>query len=165
MDELLDLVNENNEIIGEVWKSKANNDPKLIHREILVYLFDKENRLLMQQRSFKKKVYPGVWAETASGHVGKGEDPEAAAHRELIEEMGFDTELKFFIKRILRYPNETHISYCYKGIYKGEKIEFQKEEVEQTRFTTKDELDGIYPDKDKIIEEETEWIKEIWGMN
>ncbi|MBI2464519.1 NUDIX domain-containing protein [Candidatus Shapirobacteria bacterium] len=164
MDELLDLVNEKDEVIGEVLKSKANSDPKLIHREILVYIFDDENRMLMQQRSFNKKVYPGVWAESCAGHVGKGEDPENAAHRELVEELGFDTKLFFFVKRILRYSNETHISYCYLGVYSGQEIKFQKEEVEGVRFTREDEVDGLYLEKDKIIVEEIGWMKKVWNI-
>lgn len=164
MDELLDLVNENDEVIGEVWKSQANSDPKFIHREILVYIFDNKNRLLMQQRSFNKKVYPGVWAESSAGHINKGEDPEIAAHRELTEELGFDTDLKFFEKRILHYSNETHISYCYLGKYNEEKIIIQKEEVENVKFVEIDEIDTLYKNKDKIIDEEVEWMKKVWGM-
>lgn len=164
MDELLDLVSENDEVIGEVWKSKANSDPKLIHREILIYIFDNKNRLLMQQRSFNKKVYPGVWAESSAGHVDKGEDPEIAAHRELKEELGFDTDLTFFEKRTLHYSNETHISYCYLGKYNGEKITIQKEEVENVKFVKKEEIDSLYKIKDKIIDEEIEWIKKVWEI-
>ena len=154
MDELLDLVNENDEVIGEVWKSKANSDPKFIHREISVYIFDKDDRLLMGQRSFAKKVYPGVWSESAAGHVGKGEDPEIAAHRELQEEMGFDTELKFLKKVISKYPNETHFTYCYAGSYSNEKIVFQKEEIETIRFTDRNKYDDLYTNPDKYIKEE-----------
>ena len=60
MAEILDLVNENDEVVGEIEKEIANSDPNLIHREISVYVFDNENRLLMGQRSLKKKVYRGM---------------------------------------------------------------------------------------------------------
>jgi len=163
MDELLDLVNENDEIIGEVWKSEANSNPKLIHREISVYIFDKNNRMLMGQRSFSKKVYPGVWAESAAGHVGKGEDPATAANRELKEEMGFETDLSFLKKVLILFPNETHFTYCYIGKYKEEKIEFQKNEIENIRFTSKDEYDGLYSNPDKYIKEGMDFVKEIWN--
>jgi len=163
MDELLDLVNGNDEVIGEVWKSKANSDPKLVHREVSVYVFDKEDRLLMGQRSFTKKVYPGVWAESAAGHVGKNEEPETAAHRELNEEMGFDTELKFLKKVISRYPNETHFTYCYVGSYEGEKIKIQKEEIENVRFTKRSEYNQLYPNPDKYIKEGMDFVIDIWN--
>ena len=158
----MDLVNEKDEVIGEVERNVANSDPKYIHREVIVYIFDNENRLLMQQRSFKKKVYPGIWAESASGHIDKGESPEDAAHRELKEEMGFDTNLEFIKKRLLCFANETHFTYCYVGKYNGETIKFQTEEIEQIRFTKKEELDGLYSNIDKITENEIEWMKSIW---
>jgi isopentenyl-diphosphate delta-isomerase type 1 len=162
MDELLDLVNENDEVVGEVLKSKANSDPKLIHREVVVYIFDEKLRFLVQQRSWNKKVYPGIWAESAAGHVGKGEDIEVAAHRELQEEMGFDVPLKFIQKRLNKFENETHFSYCYLGKYTGEKISFQKEEIEQVKFVTEEEFSALYPERDKVIDEAISWIKEIW---
>lgn len=164
MEEILDLVNEKDEVIGEVLKSKANSDPKLIHREVMVYIFDEKYRFLVQQRSWNKKVYPGIWAESAAGHIGKGEIPEAAAHRELKEEMGFDVPLKFIQKRLNKFKNETHFSYCYIGRYKNEKINFQKEEVEQVKFVTKEEFDDLYPERDEVIEEAIVWIGEVWKM-
>ena len=165
MDELLDLVNEKDEIIGEVDKDVANADPKLIHREISVYVFDDQNRLLMGQRSLKKKVYPGVWGESAAGHVDKGELPEVAAHRELQEEMGFDTELKFLKKSLTSFPNETHFTYYYVGKYKGQKISYQTEEIEQVRFTSREEFDGLYINPDKAIKEGIRIVKGIWDSN
>ncbi len=138
MDEVLDLVNENDEIIGEVLKSKANADPKLLHREVGVFLHDKNGRVLLQQRSSTKKAEPGIWAIVA-GHVTKGEDPAKAAHRELLEEMGFDTELTFVRKVKINRPKETHFSYLYVGLYSGEKLVLEKEEVEDARLFTKKE--------------------------
>ena len=37
-DELLDLVNEDDEVIGTVWKSKAHKDPSKIHREVAIVI-------------------------------------------------------------------------------------------------------------------------------
>jgi isopentenyl-diphosphate delta-isomerase len=163
VDEILDLVNEKDEVIGEVEKDIANDDLKLFHREILVYIFDDHNRMLAQQRSFKKKVYPGSWAETCAGHIGRGEDPEVAAHRELFEEFGFDVKLKFIAKRLIEYPNETHFAYCFTGRYDGSKITFQKEEIEQIKFVIKDEFEKLFKEKnDKTIEKENAWIKKVW---
>jgi len=163
MDELLDLVNENDEVIGEVWKSEANSNPKLIHREILIYVFDDQNRMLMQQRSFNKKVYPGQWAETCAGHIGKGEDPEKAAYRELFEELGLKIKLKFIKKRLINQKNETHFAFCYVGRYDGSKIIIDKNEVEQAKFVAKDKFEELFrAGGDEFIEGEIEWMKEIW---
>jgi isopentenyl-diphosphate Delta-isomerase len=138
-DEILDLVDESDQIIGEIAKREANNNPALLHREVRILIFDSNNRVLIQQRSFKKKVYPGYWALTA-GHVPKGMDPEAAAHMEIKEELGFDTAMKFILKRKITDFKETHFAYCYLAKYAGETIIIEPDEVEQVEFFSKAEF-------------------------
>ena len=143
-DELLDLVNEKDEIIGEVWKSEANQNPKLIHREVAVIIHNNTGKVLFQKRSKLKKVNPGIWAKTTAGHVGKDENPLNAAHRELIEEMGFDTKLIFFEKTLAKPKNETHFTYWYVGKFpKKAKIKLQKEEVDSAKFLSPNELQKL----------------------
>ena len=93
-DELLDLVNEKDEIIGEVWKSEAHKNPSKIHREVVIAVFNKKGDVLLQKRSINKEYHPGRWAITA-GHVGKGEVPGDAAKRELFEELGWKKNITF----------------------------------------------------------------------
>jgi isopentenyl-diphosphate delta-isomerase type 1 len=163
VDELLDLVNERDEVIGEVWKSEANSNPKLIHREIAILIQDKKNRLLLQQRSKNKMIQPGYWAVSCAGHVGKGENPEAAAYRELREELGIETELKFKNKILDRPHNETKFYYCYNGEYNNENFILQKEEVEKAKFFSKKEYLELEKNE-KVTEKSIEWIREYWGI-
>ncbi|MEK7611331.1 MAG: NUDIX domain-containing protein [Patescibacteria group bacterium] len=86
-DELLDLVDENDQIIGTVLKSEAHHNPKLIHREVAVLLYTRDNHLLLQKRSLLKKVHPGQWAETCAGHIAKGELPLTAARKSFWRKM------------------------------------------------------------------------------
>jgi 8-oxo-dGTP pyrophosphatase MutT (NUDIX family) len=53
----------------------------------LVLLVDAHGRLLMQHRSDDAPVAPNLWG-LPGGHVEPGEEPLAAAHRELLEETG-----------------------------------------------------------------------------
>lgn len=133
-DEILDLVDENDRIIGEVRRDKANVNPALTHREVWMLIYGEKNRLLFQQRSKKKKFRPGFWAESCAGHVPKGEEPDKVAHNELREELGFDTELTFVEKIKDRRPTETRFVYFYIGPYRGEKIMLNPHEVEQVGF-------------------------------
>jgi isopentenyldiphosphate isomerase len=113
-DELIDLVDECDRVVGTVRKGEANLDPGLRHREVAV-LIHRDDRLLWQQRSWAKTVMPGVWDVACAGHVGAGASPEQTAHRELSEELGFDTRLVFVQRRLVQLPNETHFAYVYWG--------------------------------------------------
>lgn len=116
-DELLDLVDENDQIIGTVWKREAHQNPKLIHREISVTLFNNQGEVLLQQRSLQKKNNPGSWQTSCAGHVKSGETPLQAAEREVREEiMRSPVELTFFQKRYKQHENkEARFFYVYYG--------------------------------------------------
>ena len=50
-------------------------------------------RILLQQRSKRDLWQPGLWTISSTGHVKTGESYEAAAGRELGEELGIQGEL------------------------------------------------------------------------
>lgn len=60
---------------------------QLPHRSVLIILLDRQGRAYLQRRSPEKRLYPGRWDVSASGHVKAGESREAAALRELREEL------------------------------------------------------------------------------
>ena len=94
--------------------------------------------VLIQQRSRKKKVNAGMWSVSCAGHVPKETSPMDAAHMELKEELGFDTELAFVDKHLDKKPTETRIVYWYEGKYEGNDIVIEPEEVEGIRWVPKD---------------------------
>ena len=50
-DELIDQVDENDEIIGSIFKSQAHQNPSLIHREVAIVVFNKKGEVLLQQKN------------------------------------------------------------------------------------------------------------------
>jgi len=56
-----------------------------------VILVDRRGRLLLQLRDGDTRIDPHRWC-LPGGHVDPGEDPVAAAHRELLEETGLKVE-------------------------------------------------------------------------
>ncbi len=164
MDELLDLVNEKDEIVGEVWRSQTINHPELIFREVAVLINDNRNRLLLQRRSFNKKTYPGYWIISAGGHVSKGKNPEDEAHKELKEEMGFDVPLILDFKILMTYPGNRSFGYGYSGTYEGKEIKIQKEEVEEARFFTQEEFEELLK-TDLVEPTSAEWCRKFWKLN
>ena len=57
------------------------------HRFAGVVLVDREGRILLQERDEHPLIDPGKWG-LVGGHVDRGEELEAAAYRELVEETG-----------------------------------------------------------------------------
>lgn len=145
-EEIVYWVNNNNEVIGQIEKSVANADPNYIHREVEIIILNKEDKLLLQQRSKKKKVYPGVWTFT-QGHITFGDQPEESAHRELIEELGFDTHLIYAETALVSLPNEKFFVYRFFGMYNEEKIIFEPEEIEAVCFANLTELEALIGDR------------------
>ncbi len=103
-DELLDLVNEKDEVIGTVLRSVAMIDPAKIYRIVSVTIFNENDEVLIQKRGINKS-HPGKWENSASGHVLAGETPKDAAQRGLFEELGIKLDLKYYDKWFI--PGET----------------------------------------------------------
>jgi len=149
-DELLDLVNDNDEVIGTVLKSVAHQNPVLIHREIGIGIFTKSELVLLQRRSMKKKNGPGEWKISAAGHVEAGEDPKLACKREVKEELGLDVEPIFFEKRYVKRANlEARFVYIYYVVLDKE-IEptLYEEEVMDSCWVSIKKLDEFAKDND-----------------
>jgi isopentenyl-diphosphate delta-isomerase len=92
MTEQVILVDEHDREIGTDEKLAAHSVGKL-HRAISVFVFDERGQMLIQQRAVTKYHSGGLWSNTCCSHPRPEETSEAAAHRRLREEMGFDCPL------------------------------------------------------------------------
>ena len=86
-EELFDVVNEQDEVIGRLPRSEVHRRG-LLHRAVHVLVFNSRGEVFLQKRSWKKDRQPGVWDSSTSGHVDAGEDYDSTAVRELGEEIG-----------------------------------------------------------------------------
>jgi isopentenyl-diphosphate delta-isomerase type 1 len=86
-EEIFDIVNERDEVIGRLPRSVVHRDGHK-HRAVHALVFGTDGRIFLQKRSMTKDTFPGVWDSSASGHVDSGEDYDACAARELGEELG-----------------------------------------------------------------------------
>ncbi|MGD0410790.1 MAG: 16S rRNA (adenine(1518)-N(6)/adenine(1519)-N(6))-dimethyltransferase RsmA [Verrucomicrobiota bacterium] len=87
-DEVFDVVNDNDEVIGQLPRRIVHRDGHK-HRAVHVLVFDSRGRIFLQKRSRSKDTFPGAWDSSASGHLESGEDYAACAVRELREELGW----------------------------------------------------------------------------
>jgi len=71
----------------------------LIHRAVVVLVYDRDGKVFLQKRSPAKSRFPGRWDLSATGHVTAGEASEDAAVRELHEELGLRVPRLRFLAR------------------------------------------------------------------
>lgn len=132
-NELFDLVDENDRVIGTVRRGEAHRDKTLIHRSVGIAVFNSRGELFMQKRSAAKDMDPLTWTISCSGHVGSGQTYEEAAHRELGEELGIDLPLQAVGKYLIKAPEETEMSMLYRAASEGPFV-LQEEEIAEGMF-------------------------------
>ena len=93
MEEHVVLVDSNDKELGTEEKIAAHKAAKL-HRAFSIFVFNRDGKLLLQQRAAGKYHGAGLWSNTVCSHPRPGESIEAAAHRKLKQELGFDCALK-----------------------------------------------------------------------
>ena len=87
MDEIFDIVDENDRVIGQRPRREVHRDGHK-HRAVHVLVFNSRGEIFLQKRSMTKDTFPGSWDSSASGHLDSGEDYDACAIRETREEIG-----------------------------------------------------------------------------
>lgn len=102
-EEKVILVNEQDEQIGLMPKMEAH-EKALLHRAFSVFILNKNNEIMLQQRAAKKYHSPLLWTNTTCSHQREGESNIQAGTRRLKEEMGFTTELKELFSFIYKAP-------------------------------------------------------------
>lgn len=109
-DEIFDLIDADDRVVGRVRRGDAHRNPSLLHRSVQVLLFRSDAQLLLQHRSESKDLFPGYYSASASGHVDSGEDYATAASREMREELGVSLPLTYLGKRLVRSNMETEMT-------------------------------------------------------
>ena len=108
MDELLDILDEHGNPTGTTaLKSKAHK-LGLFHATIHVWLYTKDEKILLQKRAATKKVFPNLWDISVAGHIGAGEEILDAAIREVQEEIQLQLHKEDLIKIGIRKHQVKH---------------------------------------------------------
>jgi len=88
-DEHIVLVDEQNKVLGAMPKATVHGARTPLHRAFSAFIFRQDDkRLLLQQRSGKKRTWPLVWSNSCCGHPGLSESNVEAARRRLQAELG-----------------------------------------------------------------------------
>lgn len=89
-EEMLDLVNERDEVIGSMGRNEVYAKGLTNFRVINVFLKNNEGKLFIPRRQLTKRLFPGALDVSCGGHVSSGETYLEACTKELGEELNID---------------------------------------------------------------------------
>jgi isopentenyl-diphosphate Delta-isomerase len=84
--------------MGHIDKQSAHDAKGLLHRAFSLFIFNPDGKLLMQQRSADKRLWPNYWSNSCCSHPRRGENMRQATSRRLRDELNIDAELEFVYK-------------------------------------------------------------------
>ncbi len=91
-NELLDIVDENDVIIGRDTRENVHKKG-LLHREIHIWFITPKHEIIFQHRAKDKDTYPDLLDATVGGHVDLGLTYDEAAIKEMREETGIQVPI------------------------------------------------------------------------
>ncbi len=127
-EEIIDIVNENDEVIGTASRREAH-EKGLLHRVVHVVIENSKGEVLCLRRELNVEVRPGFISNCAE-HVAAGETYEKAASRATKEELGISAKA-IFSGKIILYDEKNHntITGCFNaksdGPFEIDRAEFQ----------------------------------------
>ncbi len=143
--DLLEIVNENDEVVGQALRREIHGDPTRIHRVAHVLVLNPRGELYLQKRSFLKDVQPGKWDTSVGGHLDPGEDYHSGALREMEEELGIRAvSVKFLYKYLHMNDYETEFVSTFSCLWEG-KIRTCRQEIEEGRYWSFAEIEAAPP--------------------
>lgn len=119
MSEILDVINENDEVIGQAERDEVHSKG-LLCRLVYVCFYTADGKVILQKRSASKKNDPGKLTTTVSGHAGSGQNYLDAAVRETSEETGIElTANSLNDLGVIRadYVQGDYLSYAMRGFF------------------------------------------------
>lgn len=132
---------------GTASLEEAHKGEGMLHRAFSVFVFSTEgDRLLLQQRSASKALFPLLWANTCCSHPQQDQEIVAAAAKRLEEEMGFSCPLHIRSSFVYQATdNDRGAEYEYDTILAGKvqadiAVRTREEEVAGWRWATLEEL-------------------------
>lgn len=161
--EQLILVDDHDREIGFKGKADCHTGGGVLHRAFSIFVFNRRNELLLQQRSPSKMLWPGYWSNTCCSHPRRGEVMADAVTRRLKQELGFTCPLAYLYK--FKYQAqfgpvgaEHELCSVYYGRYDGP-VDVNVTEIAAWRFVG---VDALERELAATPETFTPWFKMEW---
>jgi len=128
-------------VTGSAPRSRVRAE-NLPHAATAVLLRDDRDRVYVHRRTATKDIFPGMHDAFAGGVVAAGEQPEAAAARELTEELGVSApELAPLLRFWYRDAHTSYLAHVFEARY----VKFHSRRVAEPAWYRRRERRGIKP--------------------
>ena len=137
-EEIVAIVDESGTVQSSVPRSQLSNEHAW--QIISVWIENDKGKVLLQQRSWNKKLGPGLWTCAVEGTVTGNDDFDQTAYREVAEEIGLtDIPLTPTKKVFYKADHGSRLAqgYTAKCNWPVNKFQIQEEEVEQLSWVPK----------------------------
>lgn len=143
-NELFPLVDPEGNVIGSSTRRECHSGSKLLHPVVHLHVFSPDGSLLLQKRADNKNIQPGRWDTSVGGHVDYGETIAEALSREAAEELGLrDFKPAALKPYVFESAVERELVNPFIAVVDaGYPFEFQREEISEIAFWTRDEIIG-----------------------
>lgn len=137
--EMVEEVDRSGNVLRLVTRAQMRRE-NLRHRSVFIAVLSDDGDLLIHQRAEHKDLWPGWWDCAVGGVIAPGEEPEAAAHRELAEELGIDSAILQPLGSGA-YDDESAslLAWCYSIVHNGP-FQFADGEVQRAEWVKPDDL-------------------------
>lgn len=125
-----------------------------IHRAVMFFVFDDEERVLVNQRSESKELYPGYWSIAFGGHVHAGESYDNAVRREVKEETNLEAPARLITSFQKRTADERENVKVY-AVTADQPPSLFPDEIAQGQFMTLAEINEMLSRADFLPETPT----------
>ncbi|MFU8830974.1 MAG: isopentenyl-diphosphate Delta-isomerase [Wenzhouxiangella sp.] len=162
-ESLIRVDHDDNEV-GFITKADAHVGHGVLHRAFSIFIFDFHGRLLLQQRSADKPLWPMCWSNSCCSHPRRGETMETATQRRLREELGISPDLRFLYKFIYQadYGDkgaEHELCWVYIG-RSNQRVQTNQAEIASWRFASVEEVSSELQIRPELY---TPWFKLEWA--
>jgi isopentenyl-diphosphate delta-isomerase type 1 len=141
-EELFDVVDDDDRVVGCASRRQCHGNPALIHRAVHVLVFNSRGELLLQRRAANKDIQPDRWDTSVGGHLDRGETYLAAARREMAEELALaGLPLTRLYPSRIRNEIESENIVTYLSV-SDRQVRFEPTEISAVRYCSGEEIEA-----------------------